>query len=99
MGSYLRHTYETDGTVIPQAVRGALASLTDDDLSVSSPVTGGVKEAAITTDRTGETPTLSIIVDGHDGDWTQTSEQAIRRRVEGIDGIEGLASSEGGFEG
>jgi|APHM01.1.fsa_nt_gi hypothetical protein len=99
MGSYLYHRYETDGAVVPQAVEGALATLTDDDLSVGSPVTGGCREVGVGTETIEGERYIILRVEGHSGDWTKTSEEAIRRRVEGTDGIVELVQSEGGYEG
>jgi hypothetical protein len=97
MGSYLYHRYELSEPVVPQAVMGALSSLTDDDLSVGSPVTGGCNEVGVAKVQEDEERFIVLRVEGHSGDWTKTSEDAIRRRVEGIDGIAGLVESEGGY--
>lgn len=99
MGSYLYHRYATEATVLPQAVQGALASLDDGDLSKGSPVTGGCREVGVGTVEADGPRDIVLRVEGHDGDWTKTSEEAIRRRVEQIDGIGGLVESEGGYEG
>lgn len=99
MGSYLYHRYELEEPVVPQAVMGALASLTDDDLSVGSPVSAGCEEVGVAKLQEDGERYIELRVEGHSGDWTKTSEDAIRRRVEGIDGVGGLAESEGGFDG
>lgn len=95
MAQKLHHEYEASGGVTRQAIRQALAGLTDDDLSNSSPVTPGVPEAGIEI----ADGTVHLRVQGHDGDWTKTSEQAVISAIEDADGVEGLAESEGGYEG
>lgn len=99
MGSYLYHRYATDGSVSAADVRSALNELTDDDLSVSSPVSAGVDEAGTGVETVGGGVFVTVTVDGHDGDWTKTSEQAIKSAVESVEGVHELAESEGGYDG
>lgn len=89
----LEHTYEADG-VDRSEVRSALSELTDDDVSESSPVTAGGSELAVVV-ADGE---LIIREGGHDGEWTKTSETAVRRAVSTVNGVGELVESSGGYE-
>ena len=93
MGSRLVATFELDGAVSKRAIRSALGALTDDDLSASSPISAGGREAAVVAG--DETAVVRVI--GHDGDWTKKSTQAVLDAVEAVDGIEGVSDVEGGY--
>lgn len=89
----LEHTYEV-GEVDRAAVRDALSGLTDDDVTVSSPVTAGGLELAV---EVGE-GVLVVREEGHDGEWSKTSESAVRKAVESVDGVVGLVEKAGGYQ-
>lgn len=95
MASDLYHRYETDGDVSMADVRAALESLSDDDVSVSSPISPGAAGVGTALDE-GD---VVIRVEGQGGDWTKTSEDALRRAVSGVNGVSGLVESEGGYDG
>jgi hypothetical protein len=90
----LEHTYSVDGTVTHGMVRRALGEVEKDDISQSSPITAGVPEAGIVITQ----DTVIVTVEGHEGDWTKTSETALRRAVKSVDDVEALEESEGGYE-
>ena len=94
MGSRLVATFELDGAVSKQAIRSALGALADDDLSASSPISAGGREAAVVV----SDGTAVVRVIGHDGDWTKKSTQAVLDAVEAVDGIESVSDVEGGYE-
>ena len=75
-------------------VRAALSSLTDDDVSVSSPISAGGNEAAVVDN--GDT--VEVRIDGHDGSWTLTSQEGVIDAVEAADGVEKCVSVDGGYE-
>ena len=93
MGSRLVATFELDGAS-RRDVRAALGGLTDDDLSASSPISAGGREAAVVVD--GDVAVVKVA--GHDGDWTKKSTQAVLDAVEAVDGIESVSHVEGGYE-
>lgn len=93
MGSRLVASFELDGAS-RRAVRAALGGLTDDDLSASSPISAGGREAAVVV----SDGTAVVRVIGHDGDWTKKSTQAVLDAVEAVDGVESVSDVEGGYE-
>jgi hypothetical protein len=95
MAERLEHTYSTDGPVAVGDIREALSDVSDDDVSESSPITAGVPEAGVVPD---SKTSVTLVVSGHDGTWTKTSETALRRAVKSVDGVGELASSEGGYD-
>jgi hypothetical protein len=98
MGSYLYHQYEATGSVTNGDVRNALYTLTDDDVSVSSPITGGASEVSVHFENINGTRLVVLTIDGHDGDWTKTSESALTGAVQSVEGVGDLVASEGGYE-
>jgi hypothetical protein len=95
MAERLEHTYSTDGTVAVGDIREALSDVSGDGVSESSPITAGVPEAGIVPD---SKTSVTLVVSGHDGTWTKTSETALRRAVKSVDGVDELESSEGGYD-
>lgn len=94
MASDLCHRYETDGSVSSAAVRAAIGSLTNDDVSNSSPISAGGGEVGTSFD--GDV--LVVRVAGHGGDWTKTSEEALRKKIQSVPGVGDIESSDGGYE-
>lgn len=94
MASRLYHRYSTERGVQKPAVRNALSLLTNDDVSVGSPISAGASEVAIVI----EDGDVVVRVEGHEGEWTQTSEAAVQSAVEAVDGVNELVESKGGFE-
>lgn len=93
----LYHRYEAEPAVSYGTVRAGLHTLNDGDVSASSPVSGGAEEVAVSIIRHEDT-FVDLHVEGHDGDWTKTSEQAVRRAVQRVGAVGDLVESEGGYE-
>jgi hypothetical protein len=94
MASELRITFGADESVSTAAVRDALDALTEDDISKSSPISEGAPEAA-TINGDG---TVGVAIEGYEGDWTRTSEDALKAAVGGVEGVGDVTSIEGGYE-
>lgn len=76
-------------------VQDQLDTITDDDVSNSSPVSSGVPEASIVV---GD-GAAHVRVEGHDGDFTKTSERALLSALGDVDGAAGSADvAAGGYE-
>lgn len=98
MAQNLYHEYTASGDVTRPEVREALDGLTDDDISDSSPITEGAEEAAVAVQHTSEGSAVVVTVEGHDGEWTYTSENAVKSAVRSVEGVGDLVDSEGGYE-
>jgi len=98
MASTLLHKYKADPDIDQAAVREALNSLTSDDVSSSSPITPGASEASVGVERDDDEAVVTVHVAGHAGDWTRTSEDAIQKVVQDVDGVGELVESKGGYE-
>jgi len=99
MASRLRLVYEVSEARAVGKVRQALNNLTEDDLSESSPITPGGNEVGLGRVSSDGGPALEIVIEGHDGDWTKTSQEAVKDAAEGVEGIGDLLEHEGGYEG
>jgi len=93
MASNITLTFDAPGAGYTD-VREALSGLTDDDVSVSSPISEGGSEAAVVVDGN----TIEVRVDGHEGDWTKKSQNGVVSAIEAVDGVEECTSIEGGYE-
>jgi hypothetical protein len=98
MASDLLHKYSAHPDIDQSAVRDALNDLTDDDISVSSPITAGAPEASVGVERGDDMAVVEVTVSGHSGDWSKTSEQAVTDAVEAVEGVVERADAEGGYE-
>lgn len=96
MASTIEVTADTDSSFSRPALRAALDGITDDDVSVSSPVTDGAPEAAI--DHNRDDGVVHVRVEGHDGDFTKTSQQALVSAVRSVDGATDPTVTDGGYE-
>ena len=76
------------------AVRDALSDLSDDDVSVSSPISAGGREAAVVV---GDN-TVIVRVIGHGGEWTKKSTEAVIDAVESAEGVTVVSSVDGGYD-
>lgn len=85
---------DASSTVTRQDIRSALDALTEDDISETSPVTAGCPEAVAVNVEDG----LLVRCEGHDGDWTRTSERAVLRALKGASGVEDASVVDGGYE-
>lgn len=66
-----------------------------DDISKKSPITPGLREVAATI---GE-DTLTLRVQGHSGQWSKTSQEALTDALAEVDGVDGSTIEvEGGFK-
>lgn len=99
MSGDIRLEYEADQSVTTEAVRDSLAELTDDDVSVGSPVSAGVPEAGIGFSTYGDYDRLlNVAVEGHEGDFTKTSHEALEDAIESVEGVGEQVRVEGGYE-
>lgn len=89
----LELVFETDGELSKSDVRSSLRGLSDDELTKTSPVTEGGSELAVVV--TGGS--VTVREEGHDGEWSKTSETAVRRAVQSVDGVGELVSQTGGY--
>jgi len=94
----LEHAYSFEGTAPRAAVRDALAGLTADDLTEKSPVTAGGTELAVTVGEHDGEEVLLVREEGHGGEWSKTSERAVRTAVKAVDAITDMVASSGGYE-
>jgi hypothetical protein len=98
MASDLYHRYATDSPVNGVDVRRALSELTEDDLSNKSPITPSATNVAVSPSSANEDGAVVVRVRGHGGEWSKTSETALRRAVKSVDGITELVEKDGGYE-
>jgi len=99
MSGKLRHIYEADSSTEQADVRDAIAALSADDLTEKSPVTAGASEMSIQMRDADDGVEVEIFTEGHPGEWSKTSEEAIKSAVQSVDGVGDLVESEGGYEG
>lgn len=76
-------------------VREALRAVDGEDLSVSSPVSAGVPEAGVSP---GDDGSVLVVVEGHDGDFTKTSERALKRALADVPFSVDVEVVDGGYE-
>jgi len=78
------------------AVRKSLASVSEDDVSKSSPITAGVPEAGIATTDDGN---VRLRVAGHSGSFTKTSERALLAALrDGLPESASVSVEAGGYD-
>lgn len=97
MASHIEVTADVNGDFSERALRTALAALTDEDLSESSPVSAGAQEVAV--DHNQRDGVVHVRCEGHSGDFTKTSERALTRTVRGVTGVEDASVTDGGYDG
>jgi|APHM01.1.fsa_nt_gi hypothetical protein len=83
------------GPATPGDVRDQLREVTEGDISQTSPITAGVPEAGV---YETDNHTVHVRVEGHDGQWTLTSERAVCRALEEIHPEVEVSVVEGGYE-
>jgi len=93
MASHATFTFDAPGASYTD-IRAALSGLTEDDVSVSSPISEGGSEAAVVVN--GDT--AEVRIDGHDGSWTKKSQKGVVSAIEAVDGVEECVSVDGGYE-
>lgn len=82
-----------EGASVP-SVGEVYQQLTGLDVSESSPISPNASEAAVVV----RGDSLVARVQGHEGEWSGQSEQAVLRAIEGIDGVTGAEVVAGGHE-
>jgi hypothetical protein len=80
-----------DGSATREAVRNALRGL---DVSVTSPVSSDGGEVGI---HIGA-GTVRLVVEGFDGSFTKTSQEAITTAIDGLDAVGSVEVTAGGYE-
>lgn len=93
----LEHAYPYEGDAPRAAVRRALDALEDSDVSKSSPVSGGASELAVTTGEHDGERVVIVREEGHEGEWTKTSERALKAAVKSVPVIDQQVYTEGGY--
>lgn len=63
-------------------------------VSKQSPITPGAREAAAVVNEN----TAIVRVEGHDGEWSETSQTALVRALESMDGVAAVSVTSGGHE-
>lgn len=77
-------------------LREHLDGLTDDDVSVSSPLSAGAPEVGV--DYNQPERALTLRVGGHGGDFTKTSERALLSLLRDVEGVHDPTVTDGGYE-
>lgn len=88
----------TDASTTVGDVRAELRTITDGDLTEKSPVTAGIGEAGVTIDESDSGLHLNLRVEGHEGEWSKTSMDAVTRAVGRVGGVEDVTVTDGGYE-
>lgn len=92
---HLKAQIFNDADVSVGDVRAALSELSDDDVSESSPVSGGVPEAGIEVNE----GSVDVRIEGHAGEFTKTSQRALVGVLEEIEGGQNTVEIiDGGYE-
>lgn len=96
MASHIRIEADADDAVSKADVYDALRGIDPADLSTQSPVSNQLPEAFVAIGAGG----IAVKVDGHEGEWSRSTEQAVTRTLAGIDGVDAQSVSvvAGGFE-
>jgi hypothetical protein len=81
-----------DGVTVPDIRDEFQSGL---DVSQSSPITETALEVALVVDD-GE---VLARVEGHDGDFTKKSQEALKSALNAVDGVSGASVDAGGYEG
>jgi len=98
MAGSLEMEFNATDAVEYRDVRSALRALGDDDVSKTSPVSGGAHEVGVEIRPDGDTPRVRIAVTGHGGEFTKKTTAALRETLLDVEGIEEVHSVEGGHE-
>jgi hypothetical protein len=96
MASHIEVTADVDDSFERAALCEELSALTDDDVSQSSPITAGAPEAGIAHNRVESV--VTVRVEGHGGDWTKTSMDALTTAVRRVDGVLDVSVTDGGYD-
>lgn len=96
MASHIHVTASISDEVTEAEVYEALRTIGNDQLSKKSPVTAQLREASVAT---GE-DCLDLRVQGHDGEWSKTTQETITRTLAGIDGVDAhsVEVTSGGYD-
>ena len=96
MASHIEVTADVSERFDPAQLRAAISSLTEDDLSQSSPITAGGDEVGVAYNAAESA--VVCRVNGHAGSWTKTSEDALTAAVGGVHGVQSVSVTAGGYE-
>lgn len=96
MASDIRIEASTDGSVTKGDVYAALREIDPTDLSKKSPVTNQIREAYVAVGDAG----IAVKVEGHDGEWSRSSQNALTHTLAGIGGVDSqsVEVASGGYE-
>lgn len=96
MASHIHVTASIAEDVTEANVYSALRQVGREQLSQKSPVSAQLREASVVTHE----ETLILRVEGHDGEWSRTSQDTITDTLAGIDGVEAESVEviSGGYE-
>lgn len=94
MADHIEVTAHTNESFSEPALRGHLADV--DGVSQSSPVSDGLPEAAV--DHNQADGMVHVRVEGHEGDFTKTSQDEILKAVRATDGAVSPEVTAGGYE-
>lgn len=94
MASHIEIRAEITPDVSKSDVYAALRTVTDEDLSVRSPVSEQLRQVAVVM----HGDHLLARSHGHRGQWSQTSQEAVIEAIESVDGVSDVEVVDGGFE-
>lgn len=93
MARSIHIVFDAEDSVTSGDIRDAVSELTEDDISVRSPISEGAPEIGTTT---GDG--WMGVVAGSGQDWTKTSQQAVIDAVQRVDGIGEVRDITGGYD-
>jgi hypothetical protein len=101
MAQELLHQYAASESVSYGDVRSALRAIEDDDVSKNSPISEGASEVGLTVEEADgdHSALVTVRVEGHEGEWTKTSERALKSAVQSVEGVGELVEKSGGYDG
>lgn len=96
MASHIYVAGEKDASVSKSDIYEALRAIGRDQLSQKSPVTAQLNEATVGT----REQSFSVTVEGHSGEWSRSSQDALLKALINIDGVDGdsVEVVSGGYE-
>jgi len=97
MAQDIHLTFDAEDGVEYSDVMDAAHELTEDDISEKSPVSAGAPEVGVEFSE-DDGRVLHVRVEGHSGDWSKTSQNALIGAVESVDGVENGSVESGGYD-
>lgn len=98
MAHVLHQRFAVSSGATRSDIAAALDGIASDDITKKSPITAGVPEAAISFETTDEGRFVTIKVEGHPGEWSKTSERALKSAIEGLDVVGEHVETVGGYD-